>query len=158
MFPHSPSSRLIEGGYQMNQTSCFATSTLALHCALELSKKSWLLAIQFPDREQPSVYSIKGGDTEKFSIFSARSGRHVGILGNFVRSLPVWTHGWALLQYTSMVGLNAKRLPRQPPPIRNSGRSAGEPAGRSRRYPHRSSTRLERSRTRLMSGIAFPSP
>jgi hypothetical protein len=32
---------------------------------LELSKKSWLLAIQFPDREQPSVYSIKGGDTEK---------------------------------------------------------------------------------------------
>ena len=49
----------------MNQTSCFATSTHALHCALELSKKSWLLAIQFPDREQPSVYSIKGGDTEK---------------------------------------------------------------------------------------------
>src|SRR5580693_5276357 len=65
MFPHSPSSRLIEGGYQMNQTSCFATSTHALHCALELSKKSWLLAIQFPDREQPSVYLIKGGDTEK---------------------------------------------------------------------------------------------
>src|SRR6516162_8400908 len=65
MFPHSPSSRLIEGGYQMNQTSCFATSTHALQCALELSKKSWLLAIQFPDREQPSVYSIKGGDTEK---------------------------------------------------------------------------------------------
>jgi transposase len=32
---------------------------------LELSKKSWLLAIQFPDREQPSVYSIKGGDTER---------------------------------------------------------------------------------------------
>ena len=24
--------------------------------ALELSKKSWLLAIQFPDREQPSLY------------------------------------------------------------------------------------------------------
>ena len=46
----------------MNQTSCFATSTHALHCALELSKKSWLLAIQFPDREQPSVYTIKGGD------------------------------------------------------------------------------------------------
>ena len=38
----------------MNQTSCFATSTHALHCALELSKKSWLLAIQFPDREQPT--------------------------------------------------------------------------------------------------------
>jgi hypothetical protein len=32
---------------------------------LELSKKSWLLAIQFPDREQPSLYSIEGGDAEK---------------------------------------------------------------------------------------------
>jgi hypothetical protein len=49
----------------MNQMSCSATSSHTLHCALELSKKSWLLAIQFPDREQPSVYSIKGGDTEK---------------------------------------------------------------------------------------------
>jgi transposase len=32
---------------------------------LELSKKSWLLAIQFPDREQPSLYPIAGGDAEK---------------------------------------------------------------------------------------------
>ena len=30
-----------------------------LHCALELSKKSWLLAIQFPDREQPSFIRSK---------------------------------------------------------------------------------------------------
>ena len=36
-----------------------------LHCALELSKKSWLLAIQFPDREQPSLYPIDGGNAEK---------------------------------------------------------------------------------------------
>ena len=31
-----------------------------LHCALELRKKSWLLAIQFPDREQPSLYDRRG--------------------------------------------------------------------------------------------------
>ena len=31
--------------------------------ALELSKVSWLLAIHSPDREQPSLYPIKGGDT-----------------------------------------------------------------------------------------------
>ena len=49
----------------MDQTSSSTLSANTLHCALELSKKSWLLAIQFPDREQPSVYSIKGGDTEK---------------------------------------------------------------------------------------------
>src|ERR1700747_646708 len=65
MLPYSPSSRPIEGGCQMNQISCSASSSHTLHCALELSKKSWLLAIQFPDREQPSVYSIKGGDSEK---------------------------------------------------------------------------------------------
>src|SRR5262245_72619 len=35
-----------------------------LFCALELSKNTWLLGIQFPDREQPSVYPIKGGDSE----------------------------------------------------------------------------------------------
>src|SRR5262249_4054213 len=50
---------------QMERTSCSAVSKHTLHCALELSKKSWLLAIQFPDREQPSVYPIGGGDTEK---------------------------------------------------------------------------------------------
>ena len=49
----------------MDRTSCSAVSKPTLHCALELSKKSWLLAIQFPDREQPSVYPIGGGDTEK---------------------------------------------------------------------------------------------
>ena len=35
-----------------------------LYGALELSKNSWLLALQFPDRAQPSLYPIRGGDTE----------------------------------------------------------------------------------------------
>jgi transposase len=35
-----------------------------LFCAVELSKNSWLLGIQFPDRQKPSVYPIKGGDSE----------------------------------------------------------------------------------------------
>ena len=33
-----------------------------LHAALELSKNSWLLAIQFPDRDKPSLYRLSGGD------------------------------------------------------------------------------------------------
>jgi transposase len=49
----------------MDQTSCSAVSRHTLHCALELSKKSWLLAIQFPDRTQPSLCPIEGGNTEK---------------------------------------------------------------------------------------------
>jgi transposase len=43
-------------------TEATAPSKTTLHCALELSKSSWLLAIQFPDRLQPSLYRIKGGD------------------------------------------------------------------------------------------------
>jgi hypothetical protein len=35
-----------------------------LHAALELSKNNWLLALQFPDRTQPSLYRLGGGDTE----------------------------------------------------------------------------------------------
>lgn len=33
-----------------------------IFAALELSKASWLLAIHTPEREQPSLYPIKGGD------------------------------------------------------------------------------------------------
>ena len=49
----------------MDQATPSTASANTLHCALELSKKSWLLAIQFPDREQPSLYPIAGGDAEK---------------------------------------------------------------------------------------------
>jgi hypothetical protein len=52
----------------MNRTSCSAVSKHTLHCALELSKKSWLLAILFADRERLSVYPIGGGDTEKLMV------------------------------------------------------------------------------------------
>ena len=48
----------------MDQATASTASANTLHCALELSKKSWLLAIQFPDREQPSLYPIAGGDAE----------------------------------------------------------------------------------------------
>jgi transposase len=49
----------------MDQATPSTASANTLHCALELSKKSWLLAIQFPDREQPSLYPIAGGEAER---------------------------------------------------------------------------------------------
>jgi transposase len=72
----------------MDRTSCSAVSRHTLHCALELSKNSWLLAIQFPDREQPSVYSIEGGDTEKLmaKLTAARD-----CWAKVIGSLPVIT-------------------------------------------------------------------
>ena len=36
----------------------------SIHAALELSKKRWLLAIQVPGRNKPSLHPIKGGDGE----------------------------------------------------------------------------------------------
>ena len=49
----------------MDHTSSSTLSSNTRHCALELSKNSWLLAIQFADHEQPSIYSMRGGDTER---------------------------------------------------------------------------------------------
>ena len=46
----------------MDQARASGLPENALFGALELSKDSWLLAIQFPDHQQPSLYPIKGGD------------------------------------------------------------------------------------------------
>src|SRR6202521_2364728 len=48
----------------MYQTITSADLRNTLYGSLELSKKTWLLAIQFPDRPQPSLYPIEGGNTE----------------------------------------------------------------------------------------------
>jgi hypothetical protein len=41
----------------MDCTSTAAPAGSILHCALELSKNTWLLGIQFPDRPQPYIRS-----------------------------------------------------------------------------------------------------
>jgi transposase len=60
----SPSSLIREGELRMDCTSTTAPAGSILHCALELSKNTWLLGIQFSDRPQTSLYPIRGGDTE----------------------------------------------------------------------------------------------
>jgi transposase len=41
-----------------------ASGEQTLYCALELSKNSWLLAIQSPDWDNPSLHPITGGDSD----------------------------------------------------------------------------------------------
>ncbi len=48
----------------MTQFPVSTSSEQSIHAALELSKNSWLLAIQFPDRDNPSLYPIRGGNAE----------------------------------------------------------------------------------------------
>ncbi len=48
----------------MTQFPVLTTNEPSIHAALELSKNSWLLAIQVPGRDNPSLYPIKGGNAE----------------------------------------------------------------------------------------------
>ena len=48
----------------MTRFPAATSSDQTLYAALELSKNSWLLAIQFPDRDNPSLHPIKGGDAD----------------------------------------------------------------------------------------------
>ncbi len=47
----------------MTTSPTTAAGEQTLNAALELSKNSWLLAIQVPGRDNPSLHPIKGGDT-----------------------------------------------------------------------------------------------
>ncbi len=48
----------------MTRFAAVITAEHTLHATLELSKNNWLLAIQFPDRDNPSLYPIRGGNAE----------------------------------------------------------------------------------------------
>ncbi len=48
----------------MTRSALVTTGEPTLHAALELSKNSWLLAIQFPERDAPSLYPLRGGDAD----------------------------------------------------------------------------------------------
>ncbi len=48
----------------MTTTSQATSCEQTLNAALELSKKSWLLAIQVPGRDNPSLHPITGGDAD----------------------------------------------------------------------------------------------
>ena len=73
----------------MTPTSCSTPSERTLHCALELSKNSWLLAIQFPDRAQPSLYPIEGGNTEKLMAKLAAAQDYRAKAGGAVPAITV---------------------------------------------------------------------
>ncbi len=48
----------------MTQVPVSTSNERSIYAALELSKNSWLLAIQVPGRDNPSLYPLKGGDAE----------------------------------------------------------------------------------------------
>ena len=64
---------------QFPQSACNEPS---IHAALELSKNNWLLAIQVPDRDNPSLHRLKGGDAEGLMAkLDAASDRVAKVMG-----------------------------------------------------------------------------
>ena len=51
----------------MTQFPVSTSNEQAVYAALELSKNSWPLAIQVPDRDNPSLHPIKGTDLSVYS-------------------------------------------------------------------------------------------
>src|SRR5262249_6097982 len=62
----------------MNRATNSTAPADSLFCAVELSKNSWLLGIQFPDRQKASVHPLKGGDSE-------------GLMAKLVAACDRWT-------------------------------------------------------------------
>ena len=48
----------------MTRISASPSNEQSIYASLELSKNSWLLAIQVPGRDNPSLHPLKGGDAE----------------------------------------------------------------------------------------------
>ncbi len=48
----------------MTRISAAISGDQSIYAALELSKNFWLLAIQVPGRDNPSLHRITGGDAE----------------------------------------------------------------------------------------------
>jgi len=52
----------------MTQFPISTANEQSIHAALELSKNIWLLAIQSPGRDNPSLHPIKGGDVGRARV------------------------------------------------------------------------------------------
>jgi transposase len=94
----------------MDQTPASTPAVNVLHCALELSKNTWLLGIQFPDRPRPSLYPIDGGDTDKLmaKLIEARD-RWVKVSGEAPAITVCYEVGYDafwLARYLKVRGIN----------------------------------------------------
>ncbi len=64
-----------------------------IHAAVELSKNGWLLAVQVPGRDNPSLHPIKGGDAERLMAkLDAARGRGVKLTGR-TPTVTLWLRG-----------------------------------------------------------------
>ena len=79
----------------MTRPTSVTSNEPTLHAALELSKNSWLLGVQFPDRDKPSLYPLKGGDADGLldKLDSARN-RVAKVTGRMAKLMLCYEAGY----------------------------------------------------------------
>ncbi len=77
----------------MTQFPLSTSDEPTLHAALELSKNSWLLAIQVPGRDNPSLHPIKGGDAEGLMAKLGAARNRVVKLNRRTPTVTLWLRG-----------------------------------------------------------------
>ncbi len=90
-----------------NATHGNQTSQVTVYAAIELSKKSWVISIARPDRDQPSIHRITGGN------FSELVGRLRTAAKNFGRILVCYEAGYDgfwLARSLTKVGIECRVL------------------------------------------------
>jgi transposase len=96
----------------MTQLSAATSGEQTLYCALELSKNSWLLAIQFPDRDKASLYPIKGGDADglmaKLDAARDRLAKVSGQVPNLILCYEAGYDGFWLARFLEQRGIDCR--------------------------------------------------
>ena len=105
----------------MTRFSVSTSNQQTIHGALELSKNSWLLAIQVPGRDNPSLHPIKGGDAEGLMAKLGAARRRVA---KVTGQTPTVTLCYEAGYDGILVG-----APPRATGYRMSGHGAGQPAG-----------------------------
>ncbi len=77
----------------MTQFAVSTSNEQSIFAALELSKNSWLLAIQVPGRDNPSLHPIKGGDAEGLMAKLSAARERVAKVTGQTPTVTLWLRG-----------------------------------------------------------------
>ena len=76
-----------------NATHGNQTSQVTVYAAIELSKKSWVISIARPDRDQPSIHRITGAIFPSLLVGCKQQRRTLGV-SSYVTRPDMTASGW----------------------------------------------------------------
>ncbi len=103
----------------MTRFASVGSGKQTLYCALELSKNSWLLAIQSPGWDNPSLHPIAGGDADglmaKLDAARARLAKISGQVPKVILCYEAGYDGFWLARFLEQRGIEC--LVMEPPSL-----------------------------------------